>query len=163
VNATYGSCNTYTHIISLLHDDIILCARDMWLGWLRWCSNSDALQLIQTRHRASTSTRWHFASTLCCHSIAIRAPIADPPNSAQLGGTPYHSPSYIRVRLVVWACVRGQTDIQTYRQTRVTTRPIHFSSSTRNVTMYCIRCFQNVLSRCTAVDMTEFLPIDLGR
>jgi len=31
------------------------------------------------------------------------APIANPPNSGQLGGTPYHSPSCIRVRAVVWA------------------------------------------------------------
>jgi len=45
-----------------------------------------------TRHRASTSTRRHFAFGLCCHSNKTRAPIADPPNSAQLEGTPYHFP-----------------------------------------------------------------------
>jgi len=28
----------------------------------------------------------------CCHSNATRAPIANPSNSAQLGGIPYHSP-----------------------------------------------------------------------
>jgi len=53
----------------------------------------------------------HFA--LCCRSNATRAPIANPPNSAQLGGIPYHSPSYIWVRAIVWACSRGQTDTQT--------------------------------------------------
>ena len=37
-------------------------------------------------------------------------------------------PSYIRVRAVVWAYGRGQTDRQTDIQTRVTT--IHFASST---------------------------------
>jgi len=37
-------------------------------------------------------------------------------------------PSYIRVRAVVWAYGRGQTDTQTDTQTRVTT--IHFASST---------------------------------
>ena len=58
------------------------------------------------------------------HSNATRTPIANPPNSAQLGGIPYHYPSYIRVRAVVWAYCRGQTDTQT----RVTT--IHFASST---------------------------------
>ena len=63
---------------------------------------------------------------LCCHSNATRAPIANLPNSAQLGGIPCHSPSYIRVPAIVWACGRGQTDRQT--QTRVTT--IHFASST---------------------------------
>ena len=29
---------------------------------------------------------------LCCHSNETRAPIANPPNNAQLEGTPYHSP-----------------------------------------------------------------------
>jgi len=38
-----------------------------------------------------------------------RAPIANPPNSAQLEGTPYHSPSYIRIRAVTWECGEGQT------------------------------------------------------
>ena len=51
----------------------------------------------------------------CCHSNATRAPIANPSNSAQLGGAPYDSPSYIRVRAVVWACGRGQTHRQTHR------------------------------------------------
>ena len=32
------------------------------------------------------------AFPLCCHSNATRAPIANLPNSAQLGGSPYHSP-----------------------------------------------------------------------
>jgi len=31
-------------------------------------------------------------SALCCHSNETPAPIANPPNSAQLGGTPYHFP-----------------------------------------------------------------------
>jgi len=31
-------------------------------------------------------------SALCCHSNKTRAPIANLPNSAQLEGTPYHSP-----------------------------------------------------------------------
>jgi len=42
----------------------------------------------QTRNRASTSTRWPFTFGLCWHSNDTRAPIANPPNSAQLGGTP---------------------------------------------------------------------------
>jgi len=59
------------------------------------------------------------------HSNATGAPIANPPNSAQLGGSLYHAPKlgYIRVRAVVWAygCV------QTHTQTRMST--IHFASS----------------------------------
>jgi len=54
---------------------------------------------------------------LCCHSNETRAPIANPPNSAQSEGTPYHSSTYIRVRAVVWECGEGQTDRYTYIQT----------------------------------------------
>jgi len=61
---------------------------------------------------------------LCYHSNATRAPIAIPPNSAQLGASATTTPSYIRVRAVVWPCGRGQTDTQT----GVTI--IHFASST---------------------------------
>ena len=39
------------------------------------------------------------------HNVAI----AMPPNSAQLGGIPYHPPCYIQVRAIVWACGHGQT------------------------------------------------------
>jgi len=63
---------------------------------------------------------------LCCHSNETRASIANLPNSAQLGGTPYHPTIYIRVHAVVWECSNGQRD----RQTHVTN--IHFASSTTN-------------------------------
>jgi len=72
-----------------------------------------------------------YTRTFCvrCHSNAIRAQIANPANSAQLGGIPYHSPKLhpgpcnsVGMRLRT----DTQTDIQT--QTRVTT--IHFASST---------------------------------
>ena len=58
----------------------------------------------------------------------LRESIANSPNSAQLGGIPYHCPSYVLVRAIVWAYGRGQTHRQTDTQTRVTT--IHFASST---------------------------------
>jgi len=64
---------------------------------------------------------------LCCHSNESRVPIANSPNSAQLGGTLYISPSYIRVCAVVWARGDGQTHRQTHTQTSVTN--IHFMSS----------------------------------
>jgi len=79
---------------------------------------------VTPRRRASTSTRWNFAFTLCCHSNETRSSIANPPNSAQLGAPPTIPPSYIRVRAVVWACGDGQT----HKQTRMTN--IHFASST---------------------------------
>ena len=52
------------------------------------------------------------AFALCCHSNATRAPIANPPKSAQLGGIPYHSP-----KLHPGQCnsvgMRPRTDTQT--------------------------------------------------
>jgi len=48
-------------------------------------------------------------SALYCPSNETRAPIANPPNSAQLEGTPTVSPTYIRVRAVMWVCGEGQT------------------------------------------------------
>jgi len=50
---------------------------------------------------------------LCSHSNATRAPIANLRNSAQLGAASTMPPSYIRVRAVVWAYGRGQTNTQT--------------------------------------------------
>ena len=56
-------------------------------------------------------------SALCCHSNETRAPIANPPNSSQLEGTPTTSPTYIQIRAVVWECGEGQTHRQTDTQT----------------------------------------------
>ena len=64
---------------------------------------------------------------LCCHSNATGAPIANPPNSAQLRGSLYRAP-----KLHPGPCssvgVRPRTDTHRDTQTRVTT--IHFASST---------------------------------
>ena len=63
--------------------------------------------------RVHTCTRWYLRlpirATLCCHSNKTCAPIANLPNNGQLGGTRYHSPSYIWVRAVVWECGEEQT------------------------------------------------------
>ena len=70
----------------------------------------------QTRHVERVQALVDISrSALCCHSNETHAPIANTPNSAQLEGTPYHSPSFIRVRAVVWECGEGQT--HTDRQT----------------------------------------------
>ena len=68
---------------------------------------------------------------LCCHSNATRAPIANPPNSAQLGGSLYHAPKLHPdpcSSVGVWPRTDTQTHRQTDTQTRVTTK--HFASST---------------------------------
>jgi len=62
-------------------------------------------------------------SALCCHSNETHAPIAKPPNSAQLEGTPTIPPTYIRVRAVVWECGEVQADRHTDRQTHTHRRP----------------------------------------
>jgi len=77
-------------------------------------------------HRASTSTRWHFAFGLHCHSNKTRAPIANLPKSAQLGGTPYHSPK-LHLGPCSSVAMRRSTDRQTHMQTCITN--IHFTLS----------------------------------
>jgi len=68
----------------------------------------------KTKNRANTSTRWHFAFVLCCHSNEIHAPVAlIHPIVHNQGTSPTIPPSYIRVHTVVWACGHGQTDTQT--------------------------------------------------
>jgi len=69
----------------------------------------------QTKRRASTNTRWHFAFALCGHSNATRAPIANPPHSVQLGGIPYipyHSPK-LHTGLCSSVGIRPRTDRHT--------------------------------------------------
>jgi len=45
--------------------------------------------LVTNQQRARTPRKLGFA--LCCHSNATDAPIANPPNGAQLGGSLYHA------------------------------------------------------------------------
>ena len=97
-----------------------------------------------TRHRASTSTRWHFAFSLCCHSNETRTPIANPPNSAQLGGT------YMRVRAV---CGEGKTHTQRHTQTRVTN--IHFAPSTTHAKCRPLITCKSVLHNVYSLQRAE--------
>jgi len=60
-------------------------------------------------------------------SNATRAPIANPPNSVQLGGTPTIAPSYIRVRPVVREWGEGQTDTHTDARDQCTFRVVYDS------------------------------------
>jgi len=65
-------------------------------------------------------------SALCCHSNETRAPIANPPNSAQLEGTTISFPKLHPGSCSNVVCDEGQTDTQT----AVTN--IHFASGTPN-------------------------------
>ena len=70
-------------------------------------------------HVLADISRSHYV-VIINHSNASRAPIANPPNSAQLGAPLTIPPSYIRVHVVVWACGDGQTCVT----------KMHFASST---------------------------------
>jgi len=81
------------------------------------------------------------------YSNETRAPIANPPNSAQLEGTPTIPPSCVWVRAVVWERDRHR-DRHTEKQTRVTniscispllclTRNV-VNRSTFSCVMYCV-------------------------
>jgi len=73
----------------------------------------------QTRHTASTSTQWHFAFGLCCHSNETCAPIANLPNSAQLEGTTYHSRKLHPgpcSSVGMWPWTDRQTDMDIHRR-----------------------------------------------
>jgi len=91
-------------------DSVHYCSCYVQWRW-RGCIN----EMLTTRHQSDLQfvhsqqlgIERYFA--LCCHGNAIRAPIADPPNSAQLGVSSSTPPSYIQVRAIVWACGRGQT------------------------------------------------------
>ena len=69
--------------------------------------------LVTNQQRVHTPHKLGFA--LCCHSNATRAPIANPPNSAQLGGNLYHAP-----KLHPGPCsnvgIRPRTITQTHRR-----------------------------------------------
>jgi len=80
------------------------------------CGGPDRLPL------GSATPSYGVANT--CHSNTTRAPIANLPNSPQLGGIPYHSP---KLYPGPWNSegMRPWTDTQTDTQTRLTT--IHFS------------------------------------
>jgi len=56
-------------------------------------------------------------SALCCYSNETRAPIANPPNSAQLEVTTTIPPSYTRVHAVALEFGEEQTDRHADRHT----------------------------------------------
>jgi len=65
-------------------------------------------------------------SALCCHSNETCSPIANPPNSAQLVGTPYHFPNLHPGPFSSVGMRRG-----TDRQMAVTN--VHFASAVPHV------------------------------
>jgi len=72
------------------------------------------LWLPSRDHDFTSSMECSIGFALCCHSNATRAPIANPPNSAQLGGSLYHAPT-LHPGLCSSVGVRPRTDRQTHR------------------------------------------------
>jgi len=83
----------------------------------------------------------------CCHSNASRAPIANPPNSAQLGGIPYHSP-----KLPPGPCNSAGMRPRTDTQMRVTT--IDFSWSSTHA-----KCNYSTISKFDWARFLLFVPV----
>jgi len=77
------------------------------------CSERLRHPLVTNQQRAHTPRKLGFA--LCCHSNATGAPIANPHNSAQLGGSLYHAR-----KLHPGPCssvgIRPRTDTHTHRR-----------------------------------------------
>jgi len=88
------------------------------LAWRRTVMNKPGIERVQALADISRS----------------RAPIANPPNSAQLGGTPYHSPKLHPGPCIVWECGEGQTQAYTHTDARDqnTFRVIHDSPEMYN-------------------------------
>jgi len=83
-------------------------------GRRSYVENAPRHLLVTNQQRVRTPRKLGFA--LCCHSNATGAPIANPPNSAQLGGSVYHAP-----KLHLGPCssvgVRPRTGTQTHTHT----------------------------------------------
>jgi len=86
-----------------------------------------------TRHRATTSTRWHFTFAICCHSNATCAPICKSAQQCTTKGHPLPFPK-LHPGLCSSVGMRPWTDTQTDRQTDACDHYIsHRLRLTRNV------------------------------
>jgi len=74
-------------------------------GMCAACGGPGGLPLGSAAHFHSVAI-----ATQPVHRLQIR------PTVHNYGASPTTPPSYIRVRAIVWACGRGQTDRQTYRR-----------------------------------------------
>ena len=86
-----NSSSIFMHRMHTL-SKLTLCRSTLTAGTVSLCftmyDNDDIMNQAYSKYKHSLT----FRVPRCCHSIETRAPIANPPNSAQLEGTPYHSP-----------------------------------------------------------------------
>jgi len=79
-------------------------------------TQSPADQLLDKHNQAQSEYKHSLTSRVRRYVVTATKPVHRMQirlNSAQLQGTPIISPSYIRVRVVVWECGEGQTDRHT--------------------------------------------------
>jgi len=108
----WGVCSNYTD------DDLVATTRTSGIERVQALADISRSGYVVVETKPGVGqTDTQTGSAQCCHGNETRAPIANPPNSTQLEGTPYHSPSYIRVSAVVWECGQGQTGTVTQRHT----------------------------------------------
>jgi len=104
--------------------------------WLLKLQNVILLGPKTTSHswwQANTGTHRHFTFAPCCHSNETHAPITNLPNSAQLGGTPYHSPKWhpgLCSSVEMWQGTHTHTHTHTLTHRQMHMTNIHFTSST---------------------------------
>jgi len=101
--------------------------------------------LIITRHRARTSTSvWRYVV------IARKPVLANPPNSAHLGGTPYHSPKLHPgpcSSVGMWRDTDRQTDARDqYTRLFIISGPLCWNwYSSANKSYFCAKIYQFVV------------------
>ena len=87
-------------------------SRSVTIG--RICVRSTAMRLnnnnSQTQSEYEHSLSFRVRRYAVIYNNETRTVVVNPPNSAELQGTPYHCPSYIRIRAVVWKSGEEQTD-----------------------------------------------------
>jgi len=93
--------------------------------------------LITNQQRAHTPCKLGFA--LCCHSNATRAPIANPPNSAQLGGSLYHAPKLHPgpcSSVGIWPWTDRQTDTHRHAWPQYILRRLRLTQNVTSASWY---------------------------
>ena len=91
-------------------------------------------------------------SVLCCHSNETHAPTANPPNNAQLDGTPYHS-SKLHPGLCSSVGMRRGSD------TQMAVATIHFASATPHVKCNYLVPYHTVIQPvCTCIQCAQPVP-----
>jgi len=89
--------------------------------YIFYCTAALFLPLWLIKMNIFCVRRYVVIATKSVHRLQIRSMVHT------YRGHPYHYPSYIRVRAVVWECGEGPTDRQTHTDTQTAVINIHFA------------------------------------